>query len=59
MSGDERLYPDPDAFRPERFLGHPLTEDRAFNPWNYIFGTGKRCQTDSPVCSRLRCADGT
>lgn len=44
MSRDEKLYPDPEVFRPERFLGQPDTKDRAFNPWNYIFGTGKRYQ---------------
>lgn len=53
MSRDERLYPNPDVFRPERFLGKPPTEDRAFNPWNYTFGTGKRYQIDSPVYSRV------
>lgn len=48
MSRDEKLYPDPEVFRPERFLGDPHTQDRAFNPWNYIFGTGKRYQSASP-----------
>jgi len=48
MSRDERLYPDPEIFRPERFLGPPPTEDRAFNPWNYTFGTGKRYQSILP-----------
>jgi len=48
MSRDERLYPEPEVFRPERFLGRPNTEDRAFNPWNYIFGTGKRYQSIPP-----------
>jgi len=42
MSRNEQLYPDPEVFRPERFLRHQDTEDKAFNPWNYIFGTGKR-----------------
>ena len=48
MSRDERLYPDPEVFRPERFLGDPHTEDKAFNPWNYIFGTGKRYRSTLP-----------
>ena len=45
MSRDEQLYPDPEVFRPERFLGSPPTDVKAFNPWNYIFGTGKRYQS--------------
>ena len=44
MSRDEHLYQDPEVFRPERFLGHSHTRDRAFNLWNYTFGTGKRYQ---------------
>ena len=48
MSRDEKLYPNPDEFRPERFLGNPQIEDKAFSPWNYIFGTGKRYQSIPP-----------
>ena len=56
MSRDERLYPDPEDFRPERFLGRPHAEGRAFNPWNYIFGTGKRYRSvllPEPACGVL------
>jgi len=42
MSRDEQLYPDPEVFRPERFMGDLQTQNKAFNPWNYIFGTGRR-----------------
>jgi len=48
MSRDEQLYPEPEVFRPERFLGNQDTKVRAFNPWNYIFGTGRRYQSVLP-----------
>ena len=43
MLRDEELYPNADAFRPERFLAaaDPATEKRR-DPRNYVFGFGRR-----------------
>lgn len=40
---DERLYPDPDKFQPERFL-EPADEEatKRRDPSNYAFGFGRR-----------------
>ncbi|KDR70208.1 hypothetical protein GALMADRAFT_255080 [Galerina marginata CBS 339.88] len=43
MLRNETMYPDPDAFRPERFLEEVSPEmERRRNPVNYVFGFGRR-----------------
>ena len=41
MSRDMRDYaPDPDSFRPERFI-----ESNVRDPFEFVFGFGRRCVT--------------
>ncbi|KAH8093136.1 cytochrome P450 [Cristinia sonorae] len=40
MSQNADLYPEPEAFRPERFIGNP--NDEIMDPKNIIFGFGRR-----------------
>lgn len=44
MLRNETMYPDPESFRPERFMessGDPIL-DKKRNPKNYVFGFGRR-----------------
>lgn len=43
MLRNDKVYPDPHTFRPERFL-EPVTPEmeRKRNPMNYVFGFGRR-----------------
>ncbi|KAL2170137.1 hypothetical protein VTG60DRAFT_5159 [Thermothelomyces hinnuleus] len=49
FSADPAVYPDPDVFRPERFLG----PNAAPSPHNYVFGFGRR------ICPGRLLADST
>ncbi|KAI0628180.1 cytochrome P450 [Trametes polyzona] len=42
ISRDPAVYPDPEAFRPERFLDGDKPSSGARDPYSYIFGFGRR-----------------
>ena len=43
MLHDENLYPDPDSFKPERYLEKATPEmEKRRNPKNVVFGFGRR-----------------
>ena len=42
MSRDEEMYPDPDQFKPERFMNLSHEEAAEIDPKNYVFGFGRR-----------------
>lgn len=39
---DERLYPNADEFRPERFIGLDKETATKVDPANFVFGFGRR-----------------
>lgn len=43
MSHDPQVYPDPDAFVPERFMEDGKCGSKARDPERYQFGFGRRC----------------
>jgi len=46
MSRDEKRYPEPEAFRPERFLtADGKLNPNADDPFDFVFGFGRRCVT--------------
>lgn len=54
MCRDERMYPDPDTFDPERFMEMDAETKRKRNPRNYVFGFGRRrCPGSDLVDSSL------
>lgn len=48
MTRNPELFPDPDAFRPERYM-QTVDQETAYrrDPRNVVFGFGRRCVDDS------------
>ena len=51
---DPAVYPDPDQFRPERFVRDGKIDENVLNPLDIVFGFGRRCtrrlsRSDLPV----------
>ena len=42
MTRDASMYPDPEAFRPERFLEMDASTAAKADPRNMVFGFGRR-----------------
>jgi cytochrome P450 len=43
MTRDEEAYPDPESFKPERFIKNGALNKDIRDPRNIIFGFGRRC----------------
>lgn len=42
MTRDTRFYPDPEEFRPERFMVPDEKKDELLMPSSFVFGFGRR-----------------
>ena len=50
MLNDERVYPEPQEFRPERFLKNGVLDNSVRDPMDIAFGFGRRCAFFSLSC---------
>jgi cytochrome P450 len=43
MTRDEEVYPDPESFKPERFIQNGTLNKNIRDPRDIVFGFGRRC----------------
>ena len=43
MTRDEEVYPDPESFKPERFIKDGTLNKNIRDPRDIVFGFGRRC----------------
>jgi hypothetical protein len=43
MTRDEKVYPDAESFKPERFIKDGTLDKEARDPRDIVFGFGRRC----------------
>ena len=55
MLNDERVYPEPQEFRPERFLKNGVLDNSVRDPMDISFGFGRRCAFFSLSCLIVKC----
>lgn len=49
MTRDTRFYPDPEDFRPERFIVPDEKKDELLMPSSFVFGFGRRSAAHAVV----------
>ena len=49
MTRDEAVYPDPESFKPERFIKNGAIDKEIRDPRDIIFGFGRRCFCFRPL----------
>jgi hypothetical protein len=54
MTRDEEVYPDPESFKPERFIKSGTLNKDIRDPRDIVFGFGRRCVLIRSIASSFK-----